>query len=59
MRVTNPLLLKSLISKIHPQLPLNARESDQLLNILKTSFRKHLDVVHPTEEQRTTNSTLR
>lgn len=56
MRVTNPLLLKSLISKIHPQLPLNARESDQLLNILKTSFRKHLDVVHPTEEQRTTNT---
>ena len=52
MRVTKPILLKNLISKIHPQLPLNARESDQLLNVLKTSFRKQLDVVHPTEEQR-------
>ncbi|PMD14538.1 hypothetical protein NA56DRAFT_372306 [Hyaloscypha hepaticicola] len=33
--------------KIHHPLPLNPRESEQLLNILTTSFRKHLDHEHP------------
>lgn len=32
--------------KIHQPLPLNPRESQQLLNILTTSFRKHLDSEH-------------
>jgi hypothetical protein len=32
--------------KIHQPLPLTPRESQQLLNILTTSFRKHLDVEH-------------
>lgn len=39
---------KSLASKIHPQLPLTTRESQQLLNLLTTSFRTHLDREHPT-----------
>lgn len=33
--------------KIHHPLPLSPRESEQLLNILTTSFRKHLDHQHP------------
>ncbi|KAI8937259.1 hypothetical protein NX059_006468 [Plenodomus lindquistii] len=40
-------LLSSLSSKIHPQLPLSPRESQQLLNLLTTSFRAHLDREHP------------
>ncbi|KAF2444851.1 hypothetical protein P171DRAFT_285042 [Karstenula rhodostoma CBS 690.94] len=37
----------SLASKIHPQLPLTPRESQQLLNLLTTSFRSHLDREYP------------
>lgn len=40
--------LSSLASKIHPQLPLSPRECQQLLNLLTTSFRAHLDREHPT-----------
>ncbi|KAJ4305370.1 hypothetical protein N0V90_000901 [Kalmusia sp. IMI 367209] len=36
-----------LASKIHPQLPLTPRESQQLLNLLTTSFRTHLDREYP------------
>ncbi|KAF2191064.1 hypothetical protein K469DRAFT_556654 [Zopfia rhizophila CBS 207.26] len=36
-----------LSSKIHPQLPLSPRESQQLLSLLTTSFRQHLDREHP------------
>lgn len=32
--------------KIHPPLPLNPRESKQLLNLLTTSFRRQLDAEH-------------
>lgn len=32
--------------KIHPPLPLNPRESKQLLNLLTTSFRQQLDTAH-------------
>ncbi|EME41433.1 hypothetical protein DOTSEDRAFT_176567 [Dothistroma septosporum NZE10] len=39
--------LKSLATKIHPQLPLNAKESNRLLTALTSSFRKHLDEAHP------------
>ncbi|KAL5405486.1 hypothetical protein PMIN06_003753 [Paraphaeosphaeria minitans] len=39
--------LSSLASKIHPQLPLTPRESQQLLNLLTTSFRSHLDREYP------------
>ncbi|KAK4902743.1 hypothetical protein LTR27_000682 [Elasticomyces elasticus] len=39
--------LKDWASKaLHPQLPLNARESQKLLTTLTGSFRKHLDEVH-------------
>ena len=40
--------LKSLAAKIHPQLPLTTRESQQLLTALTSSFRQHLDQAHPT-----------
>jgi hypothetical protein len=36
-----------LASKIHPQLPLTPRESQQLLSLLTSSFRRHLDREHP------------
>jgi len=52
MRVSPPLTLKALASRIHGQLPLNARESDKLLDLLKTSFRTQLDKVHPTQDAR-------
>ena len=38
---------RSLVSKIHPQLPLNPRESQKLLSLLKSSFRQQLDREHP------------
>ena len=38
---------KALSSKINPQLPLNPRESQQLLQLLSSSFRQHLDREHP------------
>ncbi|RAR07942.1 hypothetical protein DDE82_002604 [Stemphylium lycopersici] len=40
-------VLSTLASKIHPQLPLSPRESQQLLSLLTTSFRAHLDREHP------------
>jgi hypothetical protein len=39
--------LSTLASKIHPQLPLTPRESQQLLALLTSSFRTHLDREHP------------
>ncbi|KAF1841935.1 uncharacterized protein K460DRAFT_291646 [Cucurbitaria berberidis CBS 394.84] len=40
-------LLGTLAAKLHPQLPLSPRESQQLLTLLTTSFRAHLDREHP------------
>jgi hypothetical protein len=45
---TSKRLLGTLASKLHPQLPLSPRESQQLLTLLTTSFRTHLDREHPT-----------
>ncbi|KAH3917774.1 hypothetical protein HBH56_044680 [Parastagonospora nodorum] len=45
-------MLSSLASKLHPQLPLSPRESQQLLNLLTTSFRAHLDREHPLPDSR-------
>jgi hypothetical protein len=39
---------RSLASKIHPPLPLSHRESQQLLQVLTSSFQNHLDRNHPT-----------
>lgn len=39
--------LSTLAKKLHPQLPLTPRESQQLLNRLTTTFRSHLDREHP------------
>ncbi|KAK3486107.1 uncharacterized protein B0T23DRAFT_325765 [Neurospora hispaniola] len=44
---TKPLgSLKSILPPIHQPLPLNQRESQKLLNVLKASFRAHLDREH-------------
>ena len=40
--------LKSLAAKLHPQLPLSAKESQRLLTALTSSFRQRLDQEHPT-----------
>lgn len=47
MRLTPALYVRHLLAKLHPPLPKTPRESNQLLNLLETSFRKHLDEVHP------------
>ncbi|KAK4547604.1 hypothetical protein LTR36_000561 [Oleoguttula mirabilis] len=39
--------LKAWASKLHPQLPLSSKESQRLLTALTSSFRQHLDEVHP------------
>ena len=41
--------LKSLTSKLHPQLPLTSKEAQRLLTALKTSFRQQLDEAYPRE----------
>lgn len=43
--------LSVLASKLHPPLPLSPRESQQLLTLLTTSFRAHLDREHPVETE--------
>lgn len=43
--------LKSLVSKLHPQLPLSPKESQRLLTALTSSFRKQLDEVYPRQAQ--------
>ena len=43
--------LKSLVSKLHPQLPLSPKESQRLLTALTSSFRKQLDEAHPQQAQ--------
>ncbi|KAG9207023.1 hypothetical protein G6514_000314 [Epicoccum nigrum] len=52
--------LSTLAKKLHPQLPLTPRESQQLLGLLTTSFRLHLDREHPvhTTEVPVTHSTV-
>lgn len=47
MKVSTVLSLRSLTSKIHQPLPLNPRESQKLLSLLKASFRRQLDREHP------------
>lgn len=49
MQASSSRCFKALISKIHPQLPLNPRESQQLLSALTTSFRAQLDRQHPSQ----------
>lgn len=39
--------LSTLAKRLHPQLPLTPRESQQLLSLLTSSFRSHLDREHP------------
>jgi hypothetical protein len=39
--------LSGLASRLHPQLPLSKRQSQNLLTLLTTSFRDHLDREHP------------
>ncbi|KAI9786645.1 MAG: hypothetical protein M1839_006196 [Geoglossum umbratile] len=47
MRPSALLSLRSLVSKIHPRLPLDQRESQQLLSLLTSSFRHHLNSEYP------------
>ncbi|QSZ29897.1 hypothetical protein DSL72_004415 [Monilinia vaccinii-corymbosi] len=61
-RTTPPTLFRQLPAllkfKIHQPLPLTQRESTQLLELLTTSFRQHLDSEHgPSNPSPSTNST--
>ncbi|KAI9877702.1 MAG: hypothetical protein M1830_003044 [Pleopsidium flavum] len=47
MKSSGTLSLRALTSKIHPPLPLTPRESQQLLSLLTSSFRKQLNREHP------------
>lgn len=47
MKTSSFLSWKYLISKIHPPLPLDRRESQELLSLLQSSFRQQLDREHP------------
>jgi hypothetical protein len=47
MRATTTLLLRDLLSKLHPPAPTTAVESQRLLKLLDGSFRKRLDEAHP------------
>lgn len=42
---------------MHPQMPLNPRESQKLLALLQTSFRQHLDREHPVAMSEGRNAT--
>lgn len=59
MQSTSVRAFKVLTSKIHPQLPLNARESQQLLGLLTTSFRQHLDREYPATQLRDNQTAVR
>ncbi|KKY26725.1 hypothetical protein UCRPC4_g01416 [Phaeomoniella chlamydospora] len=52
MKATSILGIKSWLSKLHPPLPRTARESQQLLSVLTSSFQKQLDEAHPPIERR-------
>ncbi|MCJ1236578.1 hypothetical protein MMC14_004559 [Varicellaria rhodocarpa] len=47
MKISPVLTWKYLTSKVHPPLPLNPRDSQQLLSLLNSSFRSQLDQEHP------------
>ena len=47
MRATSVLLLKRLARRLHPPGPVTTKESQQLLRLLDSSFRKRLDERHP------------
>lgn len=50
--------LSTLAKKLHPQLPLTPRESQQLLSLLTTSFRLHLDREHPVHTTEVAHSSV-
>lgn len=47
MRVSTALLIRNLISKLHPPTPVTAQESQKLLRLLDTSFKQKLNANHP------------
>lgn len=56
MKASTILCWKYLVSKIHPPLPMDNRESERMLSALKASFQHRLDRDYPrvTSEERTT-----
>ena len=51
MRVTTALLIRNLISKLHPPSAATPRESQQLLRLLGSSLQKQLDDAHPVPQR--------
>lgn len=56
MKASTILYWRYLVSKIHPPLPMDKRESERMLSTLKASFQQRLDRDYPrvTSEERTT-----
>lgn len=64
MKLTHTLgFLKPLVSKLHPPLSKSPRESQQLLNVLQSAFKRQLDDIHPpvnpTIDTKSSNTTSR
>ena len=59
MKGASTLSWTSLKSIIHPQLPLNSRDSQRLLSLLNSSFNEALDSKHPKVSSEGRNSTDR
>src|SRR5271156_608532 len=48
MKLTSVLRIRSLLNRLHPPLPPNTpRESERLLSVLQSAFKRQLDDAHP------------
>lgn len=59
MKPSSNFNLSRLVSALHPPLPRTERQSQQLLEVLTSSFRSQLDAAHPPVEQRHDGGTRR
>lgn len=58
MRASTALLVRSIVSKLHPPGPVTQRESQQLLRVLDGAFKRRLDEAHPAPPDPNTHDPL-
>lgn len=58
MRASTALLVRSIVSKLHPPGPATQRESQQLLRALDGAFKRRLDEAHPAPPDPNTHDPL-
>jgi hypothetical protein len=58
MRASTALLVRSIVSKLHPPGPATQRESQQLLRVLNGAFQRRLDDAHPAPPKPNTEDPL-